>query len=400
MFFILLTLITALSISAVAIYYSVAGLMTIFAGAAIPILIMGSVLEVSKLVTVVWLHRYWNSAVWWLKGYLLLAVVVLMLITSMGVFGFLSKAHIEQAADAISAEETIARLEERAASLNVMIERAQQEIEDAETGSVSRARDLQDQISLEQERIDAAIARLQPEIDRQIAIIERERANSGGLIEEQIAIIDENLTTLEAAIASNNILLIQEIVGVNRDGIMGPGTRSAITAYQSAQENRRLELTAQLAEFRTETNPVIERADAEIVRIRALIEEEISSSNQLINRLRAQLGQDDSEQVAAFVNEQEAIITDARNQIDTIHEERFALQTELRLLEAEVGPVRYIAELIYGDANQVLLEESVRWVILIIIFVFDPLAVLLLIASQYAYDIHRKDSKLKKSYKY
>src|SRR6056300_706518 len=96
MFLGLLTLLTALTISAVAIYYSVAGLVAIFAAAAVPIMIMGGVLEISKLVTAVWLHRYWKQTVWWLKSYLTLAVVVLMLITSMGIFGFLSKAHIEQ----------------------------------------------------------------------------------------------------------------------------------------------------------------------------------------------------------------------------------------------------------------------------------------------------------------
>src|SRR6056297_508695 len=94
----ILTLITALGISAVAIYYSVAGLMTIFAAAAIPIMIMGGALEIGKLVTAVWLHRYWHQATWWLKTYLSTAVVVLMFITSMGIFGFLSKAHIEQTA--------------------------------------------------------------------------------------------------------------------------------------------------------------------------------------------------------------------------------------------------------------------------------------------------------------
>ena len=101
-------MITALSISAVAIYYSVSGLVAIFAAAAIPIIIMGSVLEIGKLVTAVWLHWYWDKAKWWLKTYLSIATLVLMFITSMGIFGFLSKAHIEQTA---AAEEGIAQLE-------------------------------------------------------------------------------------------------------------------------------------------------------------------------------------------------------------------------------------------------------------------------------------------------
>ena len=88
MFIGILVLITALTISSVAIYYSVAGLVAIFAAASIPIIIMGASLEVGKLVTAVWLHRYWKQAKWWLKSYLSIAVIVLMFITSMGIFGF------------------------------------------------------------------------------------------------------------------------------------------------------------------------------------------------------------------------------------------------------------------------------------------------------------------------
>ena len=104
----ILTLITALCISAVAIYYSVAGLVAIFAAAAVPIMIMGGVLEVGKLVTAVWLHKHWKQAAWWLRTYLASAVFVLMLITSMGIFGFLSKAHIEQTS---AGEESVAQIE-------------------------------------------------------------------------------------------------------------------------------------------------------------------------------------------------------------------------------------------------------------------------------------------------
>ena len=96
MFMALLTLLTALSISAVAIYYSILGLAAIFAGAAIPIMVMGSVLEVGKLVTASWLYQNWKVAPRFIKAYLSIAVVVLMFITSMGIFGFLSKAHVEQ----------------------------------------------------------------------------------------------------------------------------------------------------------------------------------------------------------------------------------------------------------------------------------------------------------------
>ena len=96
MFIAYLTLLSALSISGVAIFYSVIGLATIFPGAFWPVVIMGSVLEVGKLVTASWLYRHWKQTKFLLKTYLAIAVVVLSLITSMGIFGFLSKAHLEQ----------------------------------------------------------------------------------------------------------------------------------------------------------------------------------------------------------------------------------------------------------------------------------------------------------------
>ena len=92
----LLTLFTALAISAVAAYYSIIGLIAIFSAAVVPIAVMGVVLELGKLVTASWLYHYWKRVPKLLKGYLISAVVVLMFITSMGIFGFLSKAHIEQ----------------------------------------------------------------------------------------------------------------------------------------------------------------------------------------------------------------------------------------------------------------------------------------------------------------
>ena len=96
MFIAILTLLSALSISSVAIFYSVIGLATIFPGQFMAVVIMGSVLEVGKLVTASWLYRNWKQTRFLLKSYLTIAVVVLSLITSMGIFGFLSKAHLEQ----------------------------------------------------------------------------------------------------------------------------------------------------------------------------------------------------------------------------------------------------------------------------------------------------------------
>ena len=111
MIFGLFILLVALSISGVAAYYSIIGLTAIFAAAVIPIIIMGAVLEVGKIVTTVWLHQYWAFARSWMKTYLSLAVIILMFITSMGIFGFLSKAHIEQTSASEESKSQLVRIE-------------------------------------------------------------------------------------------------------------------------------------------------------------------------------------------------------------------------------------------------------------------------------------------------
>ena len=171
MLFGILTMFIALCISAVAIYYSVAGLVAIFAAAAIPIIIMGGVLEVGKLVTAVWLHRYWSKAAWWMRTYLSIAVVVLMFITSMGIFGFLSKAHIEQTSAAQEQVAQLERMEEEIIRQQEIIARAEQRIAKGETDADKQDVGIQDKIDREQERIDSAYTRRQPSIDEQQAII-------------------------------------------------------------------------------------------------------------------------------------------------------------------------------------------------------------------------------------
>jgi hypothetical protein len=559
----ILTLITALCISAVAIYYSVAGLVAIFAAAATPIMIMGGVLEVSKLVTAVWLHRYWKQATWWLKAYLTTAVVVLMLITSMGIFGFLSKAHIEQTAAADEGIAQIERIDDELMRQGAIIDRAEQRIEEAEASVGESNADIQAQIDKEQTRIDTAYDRIQPAIDEQNAIIqtqldsledrvavyeeeiksldnELERLNNlvaqfrselenttVASIEaqvkpynEQIAKLDEDLDRIntqaneyeariselqidtsaiealktriesveESIVLTTNKLQSTELdkiregqatIGVTSDGLFGSNTRRALAAWVEAQQDRIAQLQAQETELRTQaqttldaerqrltdqvkdlrgpqTETILQRKQglldavdqirsnsideaktakatiqskidavlntdipanrsarqtaqeqitalrqAEDTRInaarqsikdlRAGADAQILASNELIQRLRNSLTVGKDEAVEKLVEEQQNKIIQANNTIDNLTEQKYKLQAEYRKLEAEVGPVKYIAEFVYGEqAGKDLLEEAVRWVILIIIFVFDPLAVLLLIASQYTFEILRK----------
>jgi hypothetical protein len=251
----LLTFFTGIAISSIAIYYSVLGLTSIFAAAFIPIVVMGTVLEVSKLVTAWWLKANWQRAPYSLKSYLSLAVVILMLITSMGIFGFLSKAHSDQ-------------------------------------GLVS------------------------------------------GDVAAKIAVYDEKIKIAKENIESDRRQLKQMDEAV--DQIMGRST-----SEQGADKSNAVRRSQQ--------------------KDRAALAKDIEANQKIITSL---------------------------------NEERAPIAAEVRKVEAEVGPIKYIAALIYGDnpdAN--LLEKSVVWVILTIVLVFDPLAVLLLLASQMSFQWLKEDPK-------
>lgn len=379
-----LTLVTALVLSTAAIYYSVTGLAAIFAGAVISTLIMGTILEVSKLVTVIWLHRFWNETVWWLKTYLSIAVLMLMFITSMGIFGGLSKAHIEQTAATGENAAQIERLAQEIQRQQAVMARSEQRIAGLESGNSGAQANLQAQIDREQARIDSAYNRIQPIIDEQNAIIK----NKTQLFQDQIDKIDQDLALLQSYIDSGDIRKAQSMVGTRTDGEYGPATARAFTQYQARQAQDREQLVNRIVELNAD--PTVAAARAEIQRVRQAADQQIEQSNQLINRLRQQLGNNDSNSVENLVAEQTEIFRTASQELDRLTQEKFQLEAEYRKLEAEVGPIKYIADLIYGEADKNTLEEAVRWVILLIIFVFDPLAVLLLIASQFTLVGYRK----------
>ena len=240
----ILTLVVAIAISAVAAFYSIAGLVAIFSAAAIPIIIMGVVLEIGKLVTASWLYHNWHTVPFLLKSYLTSAVVILMVITSMGIFGFLSKAHLDQTIATNDNTVIIERLEQK-------IEREQRNISDAE----------------------------------------------------------------------NVIAQLDQAVQVLMDYDRIRGDDGAIAVRRSQKEER---------------------------------------------------------------TELEQIIDESQSVIDELEGQKLELNKEKIALEAEVGPIKYIADLIYED-GQSNLDEAVRTVILLLVFVFDPLAVLLLIAANMSF---------------
>src|SRR5210317_738688 len=257
MFLTLLTFLSAISISIIAAGYSIIGLATLFAGAVIPIIAMGSALEVGKLVAASWLYNNWNSDVpRLLKAYLFGAIIVLIFITSMGIFGFLSKAHLDQV--------------KPTSSNNIKVEL------------------------------------IDKQINQQQVIIDRSQ--------KTLTLLDQ---TLEKYI------------------------------------------------------------DMEYV-TRGLKEREKQKPER--------------EALTKAINE-------ASDKIAKLTDEKGSLQLEQDKIEAEVGPIKYVAELIYGENAQDNFDSAVRIVILILIFVFDPLAVLLLIAANISLRQWRMKKQLTQSKK-
>lgn len=377
-----LVLITALTISAVAIYYSVAGLAAIFAAAVLPIVIMGSILEIAKLVTAVWLHRFWSETMWWLKAYLSLAVVILMFITSMGIFGFLSKAHVEQTSASKESLAQVERIDSELDRFNNIIIKSENKIKTLETSGTGSDQNIQKQIDKEQERIDTAYSRIEPAIQEQKEIIKGQTS----LYTSQIVKLDKSVETLQKYIDSGEIKKAQGMIGARADGAYGPKTAEAFTKWQETKKAERAELVEKVEKLSRDNQTIID-ARNEIKRLRKNAETEIADSNKLIKRLRSQVGasEKDKKNIDVLIDEQISRIKNANNEIETLTKKKYDIEGEYRKLEAEVGPIKYIAEFIYGEADRNILEEAVRWVIMTIIFVFDPLAVLLLIASQYTF---------------
>jgi len=345
MFIAVLTLLSALSISGVAIFYSVIGLATIFPGAFWPVVIMGSVLEVGKLVTASWLYRNWQFTKWLLRIYLTLAVIILSAITSMGIFGFLSKAHLEQNL----AEDTVTQ----------------------------RIEIITNKISAENTYIE-----------RQKAVIERAENTLGRVTDSNTGALDIEIQGLKDAEDKFKTLLAVETNTVkdlnDRLRTLDKDVSDVLTANKQFfnEERAAAELKASQKEERDQIAADILAAQQ---RIQILKDDYAQSTNKIQQRIDSlrQSNVTDNSGVNADITKAEANILAAQNRIDDLILEREPLQSQMLKLEAEVGPVKYIAALAvdFGWTDSVNTSEAVRWVILIIIVVFDPLAVLLLIAA-------------------
>ena len=357
----IITLLSALTISAVAIYYSVAGLAAIFSAAVVPIIIMGVALEVGKLVTAVWLHKHWSRAVWWLKTYLSIAVVVLMFITSMGIFGYLSKAHIEQTSLSQEQVALIGTLEDKESRSTFKIDRWTEEMSKLMKG--------------EDVRVDNLIANEQEELDKINALIKQEKDDVRVDFDKQIQLQNDRLKqAAERKEADINA------AAERFKNSLGGGAK-----YDKAVEVAKANELSVASAAQKEIQRINGLLNDALAKVEEKYADQIKNIQTRITDLRNQAN-NKTVDIESRVKELEGFIDSEQLIIDQVREQKFEYEKEYRKLEAEVGPIKYIAEFIYGDqADQNLLEAAVRWVIIVIIFVFDPLAVLLLIASQYTF---------------
>ena len=393
MLFPIITFATAIAIAFIAAWFSIVGLMAIFAASAVPVALMAGSLEIGKLIAASWVYRNWKRAPFLLKFYLTIAVVVLMFITSMGIFGFLSKAHLEQAAQGTANVAKVERIDNDIIRFNSLIERTEIKIAKLDNETSDDSSDINSQIDAEQQRMDNAYLRIQPAIDEQLDIVKEEQRGSEDQVKsytEQIVRIDETLAKIQSYAENvddeNNVKKIQAMIGTKVDGKYGYITAGKVTEFIKKSNSEKDRLIAIVEDIRNSVNTdIIDQAREEIKRLRGMADREIQNAQDNINRLRnllTQVGEiDNTDEITALVLK----VSETEQTIENLYDEKFELESEVRALEAEVGPIKYIAELVYGETTPTIIDEAVRWLIIIFIFVFDPLAVILLIAANYSF---------------
>jgi len=387
----LLLAFAALIISGTAAYFSIVGLAAIFAASVIPIIIMGSAVEIGKIITVAWLHFDWYNISKRLRYLLAIPVFAVMLITSVGVFGFLSKAHVAQTAASEESVAQVERIETEVGRLVTVIDKAEIKIKDLEGGTLVTDTATQDQIDKEQARIDSAYDRIQPGIDEQNAII----AGQTKLFEDQIASIDAELAKLQAYIDTGEIKKAQQMIGEGSKGGWGPKTTETANKWRAERNARKASLVKKI-EDATRNNQNIIAARKEIQRLRATADTVIADSNSLINRLRDKIANSTrADNTDELLDAQYARINKSNVDIERLTDEKYTLEAEYRQLEAEVGPIKYIAEFVYQeDADADLLERAVKWLIVLLLLCLDPFAILLVMAATDRYRLTLKEKKI------
>ena len=345
MFYALLTLFSALSISTVAAYFSIIGLATIFPGSIAAVITMGTALEIGKIVAAIWLHRNWKRAPLLIKTYLITGVVILMGITSMGIFGFLSKSHIEHAQQAEKAQALITQVDSKIIREQQYIERQKSLIEQAEQSREKISDKSENFIKLEQQKIEQINKDLERDIkydtDQLSEAIDRLKSLDKLLFDAQ---------NKDYGLFSDKKKIIQRVID------------------EQADERAQLNQKKQAVEDRIDNYRKIATNNVNAIRVR-IEQYQAASFDQ----------PEDLKQRVATLNKN---INDSLDKIDELKTKRFDLDDGSKQLEAEIGPIKYVVEMVADTTGtRVDIEDAVRWMIVVLIFVFDPLAILLVIAA-------------------
>lgn len=377
MLFGLLTLFTALAIAGVAAWFSIVGLMTFFQGAALSIAVMAGTLEVGKLVTVSWLYRYWKETALLTKFYLSVAVVFLMLITSIGIFGYLSKANQEVSGNSADAFAIVERLENEIERENNKISLIDERIEriQSDTG-IDNTQSISQQVAIR----DGAWDRVQGDIDYAQGQIDDIREQ----LRIDLASQDTRLGTLDQAEADLRNKGVETIT--IRERTFGGDEVEVIDYIALANELRitqaddRDDIKTEKERLRTVAQTDINSQQANIDRYREQAQDDIDGANIQINELRENSGADQDANIIR--------VDEYNDEIDVIYEdivliraEQFVAEQVVRDLEKEIGPIKYVAELIYGASSADVLDDAIRLFIILLVVVFDPLAIMLLLAA-------------------
>ena len=338
----LLVLLSALSIAGTAAYFSIVGLTALFPGALMPIILMGVVLECGKLLAAVWLHQNWAQCPRLMRYYLTFAVIALMGITSVGIFGFLAKSHLEHQKGAIEEKALIAQ--------------------------------FNDKLNFEQQ----LIVQYQSNIDKLNSQISSFNTFKKEDIQTEEKLLQEIYKNLE-----NGIKIEQErIVSLNMRFSELEAERLVIQNGSSFSKRSKLEkLAEQQTAEREEIKNKTREANAKIDSLRKNADNEIKKLREKIDSLRQQSSSTKDNSLQE-IDKYNTLITASQKNIDGLNNKKFELGDKLRQIEVEIGPVKYVAELLSGIlGKEIPVDGAVKTLIISIIFVFDPLAILLLLAS-------------------
>jgi len=373
MTFIIGTVFSALAVSAVAAYFSIVGLMAIFSALPMAILSMGVVLEIAKLVTASWIYQYWQRVTFLMKTYMVTSVVVLSIITSIGIFGFLSKAHLDQAAVSGDAQAKVARVEQLIERENGKIAAAEDRILRIQQGSTL---DVTESIRQQEEIRDTAWERIQGDIIYAEEQIDKIRAS----LDTDLALKQQELDGLDAIVASyTNQGTTTTNQGAFRRGDVVDNVALGVEVRASQREERD-EIDEEMSELRGYAEEQIAGYRNQIIEYRTTTQGDIDRANAEINRLRENESQSSATRDIQ-IDEIQEDIDEAYDQIGLYNEDLFEERSIVRDLNKEVGPVRYVAQFLYGDDTTENIDRAVVILILLLIFVFDPLAIILVIAA-------------------